>query len=672
MAALSGANVTSLRAGGHRAKTYLSVAPDSTVATARVNQSSFTRPLAELTVDTTSDWSDVQPGMSAWIGTTAGARDIGVWRVRKTPGATTLYINEMSTGDTGLLPLSILQPFSDNAYVTIKKDFNAWSVFSKITYSGGVDARSGTFAKDYDIAYDDHNSTEPHCPINLGEHRAGFISGGSISFDFTATAAPFVGTVASYLWDVDGASITSGTSADQSITVQFSEGFYVVSCTVTLSTGKAMTGYRAVFAHGSTLTPLDIQITSDRRDIYGRRVQFRTRQDVDDLRTGNFVLLWHDMSWGGDDIATASKQFTGWTREITDTAQRANREHSFEMISGLETLKEAVAFGQQLVVALSPASWAEVSSSLATLDYWLFYLLHYHTTLLKLFDIELSGLTDTTQTWSVSTGDIHQQLNQSAERQDCAVGQAGNGTLYVRQDPIMMDETDRDAVAERMTITDADLLEPATMTHILRPKAYAVEAGSFDYSGGTLTAYLSKAPGNVGTQGKSAPKLTGRIGDQTAINLISANALAKENNPYGAVNLTLGGLYDVFEPSTREWVRVTLSADYSPTGAAFNERCLIKTMNVQYLDHGHRRVSLVLDVETGGYDTPGETQPIRYPDSGNAGLLSGTTLINFPAYDLTSGLLALPHYPFDDYDLPYPESVYEDTSSDYAFVWSNA
>src|SRR3972149_4480366 len=100
-AALSAGNITSLRADGHTVKRYLSTVPHTSVATARVNQAVFASPLAEITVDTTSGWSNAKAGMTVWIGTTAGVHDVGVYRVRKTPGATTLYVGEMTSGDSG-------------------------------------------------------------------------------------------------------------------------------------------------------------------------------------------------------------------------------------------------------------------------------------------------------------------------------------------------------------------------------------------------------------------------------------------------------------------------------------------------------------------------------------------------------------------------------------------
>jgi hypothetical protein len=68
------------------------------VATAQINQSSFTYPIVQLTVDNTSaDWlTEAQVGRMFMIGTAPGLHDVTVGVIRKTTGSTTLYIDPKS------------------------------------------------------------------------------------------------------------------------------------------------------------------------------------------------------------------------------------------------------------------------------------------------------------------------------------------------------------------------------------------------------------------------------------------------------------------------------------------------------------------------------------------------------------------------------------------------
>ena len=83
-----------LRADGQWTKLYLAVLNPNTVYTARLASlpSSFDN-VHTISVTTESGTlSDVKPGMTAYVGTTAGAHDLGMVRIRKAPITGTWYI----------------------------------------------------------------------------------------------------------------------------------------------------------------------------------------------------------------------------------------------------------------------------------------------------------------------------------------------------------------------------------------------------------------------------------------------------------------------------------------------------------------------------------------------------------------------------------------------------
>lgn len=78
------------------------------VFSARINQAVFTLPIDELTYDTpTGDYTDITAGMVVWIGTSAGASDIGICHTRTDADASKIYLNPSSL------------EFADNLYVTV-------------------------------------------------------------------------------------------------------------------------------------------------------------------------------------------------------------------------------------------------------------------------------------------------------------------------------------------------------------------------------------------------------------------------------------------------------------------------------------------------------------------------------------------------------------------------
>lgn len=137
---------TKLRANSQWSKGYVSglEMPDI-VLQARINQTfaSLDR-VGEITFDTVTAGSylDVLPEMTVWIGTSAGACDVGIARVRKAGSSTVLFI-----GETSELALA------DNQYITVLDEFLPWPIHMHV---------DGSVYADYDVGYgDQHELFEP-------------------------------------------------------------------------------------------------------------------------------------------------------------------------------------------------------------------------------------------------------------------------------------------------------------------------------------------------------------------------------------------------------------------------------------------------------------------------------------------------------------------------------
>lgn len=675
--ALSGGNVTSLRKSGHRVKGYLYAPPMETVATMRINQVVFEKPLAAIEVDGATGFADIQPGMTYWIGTTAGARDVHVGRIRGTV-TNFILVEEFTSGDPGMLPLSELKSLANDLHITVKKDYNLHSVFPRISYSGGVNARVGTFYKDFNVAYMDQNATIPAGILRIGQHRVSTTT--PASFDFAAFTDNWaVGTVDTYAWDFDGGSVTAGADDEQFATVEFTTGFYVVSCTVVLTTGAEITARRFVWVNQAAIP---VTVNSDTRDISGRRMSFTTYSDLETLPDGA-MCVWHEQaSWGGDTIAEATTQFVGFVRTIEPRQENGILRRSFEMASPMIVAQDLVAFSQELTKNSDPQNWQEAIHLLMHLPYWVFYLLYYHSTLPLLFDIEFDGnLIDyLTQAWSVQAGSLGGAVAESGSRLNCTVGQDSRGTIFIKRDPQFMSSDDRDDLIERMTITEADIrmdtLNWGTMN--VRNRVGRVEASGFAYDGTELAPYLAAAPGFVGGQGAGTAQLQNQLlyafGDpQAELNQRAACALAKENNPHADISFTLLGNYDVFEPAERYWARLQISAANTPDGVAFNKRILFKTLSKRRLAGGAVEIDATVEAEVYADAAQGQTIPIMPDATYNAGVLDGNSYSILPTIN-SAGLLDFPYNPFSIPNYSYPPVAYAqatDTTTGYVLAWSD-
>ena len=140
---------TKLRSNSQWSKGYVSglEMPDI-VLQARINQTftSLDR-VGQITFDTVTAGSylDVLPEMTVWIGTSAGACDVGIARVRKAGSSTVLFI-----GETSELALA------DNQYITVLDEFLPWPIHMHV---------DGSVYADYDVGYGDQNEDFEPVPV---------------------------------------------------------------------------------------------------------------------------------------------------------------------------------------------------------------------------------------------------------------------------------------------------------------------------------------------------------------------------------------------------------------------------------------------------------------------------------------------------------------------------
>jgi len=116
--AVTAGELTTLRKSGHFSELYAAILTPASVYTARLAAvPSSTDMVAVITFTSgVGTLADVLPDMTLYIGTTAGAFDLGMVRIRKTPVAGTFYISEQSKVN-----------WQADAYLTVVRDFDLWS-----------------------------------------------------------------------------------------------------------------------------------------------------------------------------------------------------------------------------------------------------------------------------------------------------------------------------------------------------------------------------------------------------------------------------------------------------------------------------------------------------------------------------------------------------------------
>jgi hypothetical protein len=678
--ALDSTDLSNLRGtGAHVYTGFLAVVPQTSFATARINQASFSRPLMQITVDTTSaDWLDVLPGMTVWIGTTAGAHDVGAFRVRLAPGATTLYINEMSTGDFGFIPNTTLTPLGDNQYITVVSDFNKHAVFPKIS--------NGAFLKDGSITYTNQNETGGAVPgvVNIGPHIQSSINPTEITTSWTATTHPFDGTLDDFEWDfADGTPSTASGVGPHS--VDFPEGNRWVRGTGTFSGGAVVTAYRHVWAFGATNQPYYLASANSRKTKTGRRMTCRilgTPYNTNPIRQGAMVMYFETTRYNSSaTISSAESQFIGWVTSVQLRGEKDGlHEYEVEIVSALELMQQMVMFGQQLVVAANPTHWQEITANLSHIDFVVYYLLHYHTTLPRLFDFERSTLTGyTAPSWKTDRGNVTGEINRVCQRLNMQIQQDSNGTLRLVRDPAMLEtSTLRNAMVNRITLTETDV-KNIRYNRNLWPAVGMVQANGFNSTTDhTLRVALkSTAPGQVGGTGAGVNTLDnqlvggGALPAQSDLNNRASNQYTKDNRAIDTYTMDLvrGNYENVIEPSQNILVGISIAQNYSPEGVALSFLAIPTEVSITYNTDGTKNSSLTLEPLYAGYTAPAQTIPVLINED------EDLTDITWPPYD-DSGLIDIPYDPFLPIppitgEIPDPLTDTDQQNTGYLIAWAD-
>lgn len=136
---------------------FLAMEQPNTIFSCQINQTFETHDrVAEVIYDNpTGNYADVRPGMTAYVGSTEGARDLGLVRVRKAPTSSIIYIGEESEVN-----------FDDNVWLTVVDQFAIWPrhirINNRIAYM------------DWDETYSNQHALFDPVPV-LGSHRVAWL-----------------------------------------------------------------------------------------------------------------------------------------------------------------------------------------------------------------------------------------------------------------------------------------------------------------------------------------------------------------------------------------------------------------------------------------------------------------------------------------------------------------
>lgn len=603
---------------------YLWVDRPQTVFAALVNQSVFTFPLYELTFDgvTTGAFGDNQEGMTVLLGSTAGAYDLGITYVRKAATSTVLYIGESSQGAA----VGELSP-ADNVFITVLKDYRVWAIAARF------DQNTSIQYKKYDLAVDAggrNYSTDPGPIANGGCARAAIVDDGTglATFDFSAAdSIPMTegSTIASYLWGVDGGTITVGTTTTSAITATFAVGRYMVSLRVQDSNGHQHTTHILVVAldlDDATYKPiLDFDIIERRHVADGSVMSFIIHEDMTEATylPGAAVIFFELESYGATEGSLAGPatceqvKFNGWldtSRESPEsTFQGIQRGVEFRCISSAERLRQIPLLPQLIKYKGSGADeWDELEGLTPTRV--LLYLLLWHSTVPLCCPVVIDSLDSAIKRYATTAGELYGQCVEVARSRAKQFTCDQRGIFRLVSNQLIIETGSRTPTV--IVSIDGDDYSAVDLERNHAPRTYWVDGRGITLgtAESAIKPLFSLAPGNAPGQGASRQELAGLIvASQTQLNAWTGNERARINSVWQPVKLTMTQTGDAgIEPALGEWIRLTVLSSTNRRGLSLTtQRCLPVEVSVSYSNDYTRtkEVELTVLVETSG--TPGVT-----------------------------------------------------------------
>jgi hypothetical protein len=566
----------------------------TTIYTARINQT-FTSldGVLEITYDGGSGTlSDVLPDMTVCIGSSAGAWDVGICRLRSID-ATKVYIAQEASIS-----------FADNQYLTIVDDFGLYA--KHVLISSGVPYMDGG------VAYTDQHANPDPVPI-MGGNRVVEKTGSTVSqtFDWTYCYMPDGTAVTGFVTTAPGStSITGGTTTAPTITWN-SVGWKKVYLTLTGANGKVFWGVRYVFIWDATNEPAHVVPGQNGQDVDSGGWEFSMTLfdncDLTSIRDHALVIVFTEDHYGstntqiGPLTGCENILFTGWIAKESINMNPEQGAVEFTAYSAQYWMQRIPSYPDGVeITSGAPTAWTEFQN--LTVDKGVWHFLHWRTTATRIMDCFLSGDTKYTQEVSSLAGNLWEQIKEMAFDQIFArPGVTEYNQLYIQVYPNLMPLADRTGIPTVMDIQTQDWAGRLAFDRVTVPECAVVAAsGVYVTAAGVGTPYFSLAPGHTyphyGTI-ESIERLL--VASQSQANTLTALYRAWRNNPLPEIPIPLAANNRLIGCFPNQFCSITIDANDNVRGYAYSGK-LIPTSKTYVFDEkrGYLHTELTFEAET--------------------------------------------------------------------------
>lgn len=622
------AELALLRTHPQETQLWMSIYQPITVLSVQLNNATGTPGDRVIPYDNIFDgwYTAVESGMTMYVGTTPGAKDVGRVRVRS---ATDSTITVAENSDIN---------WRDNLFLSVVRFWEIDAIYPRIT-STGTDTY---WYKDYDIEYTNQNDYLGTF-ICMGPHHAGFLDGvtGTVYYTATGTHSLLGSTPLTYEWWFQGANVT-GSSAETPGNVYYSTpGHYTTRLKVTDSNGMIDVSYRHVSIYdrpgvGPSVPILNWNLSSleGDRESGGWVARMTVRDDVSGISDGALVVIFADdrygtttQSIGGNAQRRQKIVFVGYIKDGSVSYNYSHSSIEFEVGSPTEIMKMAEGFSvacnsstnpsvQDADDDLIPSAWVLVKDMDCRRA--IYHYLRWHSTFLMTNDVQFLGTDIAIEYFDADRTSLYDAVDKLMR--GTLIGNAccdRQGKLWLEVSIAATNGAISGSFPNTMLLDRQDWMGTPSIDEVLSNETSYIEMGGiyFDSMGGgytgTSVAYLSAAPGDAPAYRGRVERIQGlALLSQDQLNKLNGNMFAYKNARYPQVNFDLTGNYRHIDIAPQETIKVNLSASDTPRGIVWNQKLFHPTsMSWTYKSGvGTFLPSLTLHEVTQGF--PAKTQEI--------------------------------------------------------------
>jgi hypothetical protein len=622
--AATAGELVKLRSNDQWSKLYVAIHKPAVVMSARVNQSfTTTDDVTQIIFDTSSplnSYLNVIGGMTLYVGTTAGAYDLGMVRIRKAATSTVLYIGR--TSDI---------KWSDDLYLTVVDEFSLWQKHWL------VDSETAVYM-DYDIPYGNQNILFDPIPV-LGPDAVLWLTGATVVFSPTAADSwVFDSTITGYSWAAPGASATANlTTATPTITYN-TTGQYRISCTVTAANGKTFTGYRTVFVFSTSSMPLLAVVDNCTGDYdaggWAFTLSAYENSALSDIRDGTKVILFardfYNAAEGSIGPQTGYENIicSGWIDGESIDYNAEQGRIRFTAKGPQSRLNTEMTFPGGLRQS-SEFSWLYTAA--LTADKAIMNILHWHSTFTAIADYYKSGDTRQAAGFTPPLGTLWNQITYIANRLVAKPVCNRYGQFIMQPDLQVLPIASRSTIPIVMSVAKGDWDNNGiNIERRIIPQTSMIEiSGTGDTE---AEIYFSRAPGKIFKRfGKQETRDQLLLADQTDANLTAKLLYAQSNNVYPNVNIDLAMNNRLIDICPYQYIDLSIASTDTVRGITWTNKKLIPRKVTYKFSPVDNSIITAVECEaetTGDMDPEGQT--VIPPTLGRINVPSTPPLPDFP------------------------------------------